>query len=426
MATSWREWVDGGRILLGSPRLTRALTEVILVVALATHAVRAFVGWPGTIAIIASLIVLCALSLISQPEPVRWRGMIPFSLLAFFGLTVVSVLWSQYNWATLGGVVYTIGFAALGCYVALVRDTIQVVRSMGNALRVILGGSLIVEVLSGVIIDTPLTFLGVSGNLALGGPIEGLVGTRNALAFLAALAVLTFWIEYRTRSVEPGLTWASLALAGACLVFARSPVSWLVLGAVGVTSLTLFAVRRLPPGRRRPIQASLLVAAAVLGAGAWLLRRQLVDIVDAAADVVARTSVWADINGLATLYPTQGWGWVGRWPVELFPFASVNDTLGRPAESALNAFVDVRLQLGVIGVVVLLTALVLAFARAWLLASERRSSVHVWPALTLVLLIATSVTESYLLFEGGLLLFVLCAMIAARGRSWRTRLADAS
>ncbi|MBR22845.1 MAG: exopolysaccharide biosynthesis protein, partial [Leifsonia sp.] len=47
---------------------------------------------------------------------------------------------------------------------------------------------------------------------------------------------------------------------------------------------------------------------------------------------------------------------------------------------------------------------------------------YVWPALTLVLLATTSMTESYLLYEGGLLLFVTSAFAAARNRSWRGRL----
>ena len=83
---------------------------------------------------------------------------------------------------------------------------------------------------------------------------------------------------------------------------------------------------------------------------------------------------------------------------------------------------DIWLQLGLAGLLVLIVALALAFVRAWLVASERRSTVYVWPALTLVLLATTSMTESYLLYEGGLLLFVTSAFAAARNRSWRGRL----
>jgi exopolysaccharide production protein ExoQ len=331
-------------------------------------------------------------------------------------------VWSQYNWASVGGVAYALAFAALGLYIALVRDTIQVVRGVGNALRFVLTVSLALEVLSGIIIDTPLGFLGIGGDLAVGGPIEGLAGTRNALAFIAALAALSFWIEFRTRSVPPGVTAFSLVIAGACLVFARSPVSWLVLSAVLVAGLALLGVRRITAERRRAVQGVLLISAIIGAAVSWIFRSALVDVVDAAADVIARTSVWAQVEGWAALYPAQGWGWVGAWPVNLFPFATVRDAFGRPVESALNAFVDVRLQLGLIGMLALIVALGLAFVRAWLLASERRSTVHVWPALTLVLLASTSMTESYLLREGGLLLFVLCAVIAAQGRSWRRHL----
>jgi len=407
-----------------SPRFSQVLTEVILVVALCTHAVRAFFGWPGAIAIIVALVVLAALSIAGQPERVEWRGILPISLIALFGLMVLSVLWSQYNWASVGGVLYTLAFAALGLYVALVRDTIQVVRGVGNALRWVLAVSLALEVLSGVIIDTPLRFLGIEGALAAGGPIEGLAGTRNSLAFLAALAALSFWIEYRTRSVPRMLTAYSLALAGTALVFARSPVSWLVLSAVVVAGLALVGVRRIRAEQRRTVQGVLLISAVAATGIGWIFRTALVDVVDAAGDVITRTSVWAQVEAWAAVYPVQGWGWVGAWPLDVFPFVTVDDVFGRTAESALNAFVDITLQLGLAGLVALIVALGLAFVRAWLVASERRSTVHVWPALTLVLLITTSMTESYLLTEGGLLLFVLCAVTAARGRSWRGRLGE--
>ncbi len=92
---------------------------------------------------------------------------------------------------------------------------------------------------------------------------------------------------------------------------------------------------------------------------------------------------------------------------------------GRTAGSALNAFVDVWFQLGLIGLLLLVLALGLGFARSWLVASEARSTVNVWPALTLALLGATGMAESYLLAEGGLVLAFAACIAAARKRSWR-------
>lgn len=409
------------RALLGSPRFTQALTEAIVGVALAAFAVRAVLGWPGSLAVLAGLVVLAALSLASQPERVEWIGVLPISLIALFTLLSVSVIWSQYTWATVGGIAYALAYGFLGVYLALVRDLIQLVRAVGNALRVILTASFVLEILSGVIFDTPFLWLGITGDLAIGGPVQGLAGTRNAFAFLGALAVLSFWIEYRTRSVSRGLTAYSLVLAGATIVFARSPVTLLVLAAVLVVGLALVIIRRQKPIARRATQSVLLISVIVFAMLAWIFRGTLVWLVDAAADVEERTSVWSAVGDLVAQQPVLGWGWVGIWPTEVYPFSSVQSSSGAQPDSALNAFADVWLQLGLAGIIMLLVALGLAFVRAWLVAADRRSTVYVWPALTLVLLATTGMTESYLLFEGGLLLFVTSAFAAARNRSWRGR-----
>lgn len=409
------------RAFLSSPRFTQALTESIVGVALAAFAVRALLGWPGSIAVLSALVVLAAVSLAGQPERVEWRGVLPLSLIALFALMTVSMIWSQYIGATISGLVYAAAYAFLGVYIALVRDLIQLVRAVGNALRVILTTSFALEILSGVIFDTPFEWIGITGDLAAGGPIQGLAGTRNAFAFLGALAVLSFWIEFRTRSVSRGLTAYSLTLAAATLIFTRSPVAALVLVAVLVVGLALVLIRRQESTARRATQSVLLISALVFAVLAWVFRGPLVGFVDAAAEVSERTSVWSAVGDLVAQQPVLGWGWVGIWPTEVYPFSSVRSSSGVHPESALNAYADIWLQLGLAGIIVLLAALSLAFVRAWIVATDRRSTVYVWPALTLVLLATVSMTESYLLFEGGLLLFVTSAFAAARNRSWRGR-----
>lgn len=409
------------RDLLASPRFTQALTETIVGVALATFAVRALLGWPGSIAVLSALVVLAALSLAGQPERVEWRGVLPISLIALFSLMTVSLIWSQYTWATLGGLAYAAAYAFLGVYIALVRDLIQLVRAVGNALRVILTASFALEILSGVLLDTPFGWIGITGDLANGGPVQGLAGTRNALAFLGTLAALSFWIEFRTRSVSRGLTAYSLALAGATIIFARSPVALLVLIAVLIVGLALVLIRRQQATAQRATQSILLISIVIGGVIAWVFRGPIIGLVDAAADVEERTSVWSAVGDLVAQQPVLGWGWVGMWPTSVYPFSSIVSSSGQQPDSALNAYADMWLQLGLAGIVVLLAALGLAFLRAWFVAADRRSTVYVWPALTLVLLATVSMTESYLLYEGGLLLFVTSAFAAARSRSWRGR-----
>ena len=405
--------------VLGSPRFSKALTEAMLITAFTAGALRALLDWPGYLAIVVGIVVLALASLRAQPERIEWRGTLPLSLIGLFSMMALSLAWSDYPAATLQGVGYALAFGVMGVYVALVRDAIQLVRSVGNVLRGFLAVGLGLEILSGLLLDAPIRFLNIAGNLAIGGPIQGLAGTRNALAFVAALAIITFWIEYRTRSVTPGLAAYGLALAGLSLVFARSPVSWFVLAAVLAAGLILVVVRRQPAPRRKRTLAALLISALVGVSVGWLFRGRLVGLADAAIDVEARTSVWSTIQQLVEPRIVEGFGWLGPWRRELFPYAAIRDSFGDRPPSALNAYVDIVLQLGLVGGVVMVGVLTLAVARSWLVASQRKSTVYVWPALVLVLLVTTSITESYLLFEAGLMLLVLSVMAASRNRSWR-------
>ncbi len=411
--------VSAIRGVLGSPRFSQALTETMLITAVTAAALRALLGWPGYLAIVVGLVALALASLLAQPERIEWRGTLPISLIGLFGTMGLSTVWSAYPGATLLGVAYAVCFGVMGVYMALVRDAIQLVRSVGTVLRGVLTVGFALEIVSGVLLDTPITFLGIDGNLALGGPIQGLAGTRNALAFVAALAIITFWIEYRTRSVSSGVAAYGLVLAGLSVLFARSPVSWFVLAAVLIAGLILVVVRRQPARARKRTQAALLVTAVVGIAVGWVFRGRLIGLADAAIDVQARTSVWSQIQDLVQPRVLEGFGWVGPWRPELFPYVAVRDEFGERPPSALNAYIDTVLQLGVIGAVVLGGVLALAVVRSWLVASQRKSTVYVWPALVLVLLVTTSITESYLLFELGLLLLVASVMAASRNRSWR-------
>ncbi|GAB3397218.1 hypothetical protein GCM10027515_01210 [Schumannella luteola] len=408
--------------LIAHPRTSQALAVIIATSSLASAFLRSLMGWGGLLAVLTATLVLAGISLWSQRERIEWRGVLPISLLAFFGWMVVSVFLSQYTWITAGAVVYALLFGLLGTWLALARDLIQVIRAFGDALRAILLTSLVLEVLSGIILDVPLKVFGITGSIASGGPIQGIAGTRNYLGYLACLAVITFLTEWRTRSVERPRAIFSLVLAAVTLLFARSPVTFVVLVVVGVAAVAVYALRRVP-ARRRPIAQFVVAGVVLIGAvAAWLLRGRIIQLLNATSDFDSRSGQWSRILQLSELHQLEGWGWVGVWRPEVFPYNVLADDDGKRYDSALNGALDVYFQLGIVGVVLLGIAFALALTRAWLVGTENPNTTYAWPALALVLLAATSLAESYLLFEGGLLLFVTCALAAARKRSWRHRL----
>lgn len=404
---------------VASPRFAAALAQSTLVVVLCAPAVRGMIGWPGYIAGIATLTVLAAAMLVLRRGTLDWEGLLPTSILVFLGWIALSVLWSGYQWATVSSVAYQLALAFLAIAIGVTRDIIQIIRSVGDVLRFVLAASVAVEVVAGVLIDRPLRFLGIEGQLAVGGPIQGLVGTRNQLGLVCLLAIVTFAVELMTRSVARGPAIASLALAGATLLFTRSAVSAGVLVVAAVVALALRWVRRGDSEHRRTRQYVTLSVAVGAALAAWIFRSRIIELLNAGSEFEFRLTLWQQVGRFVDLAPLIGWGWVGYWRTELYPFTAIDFLSGRPHSSSLNALFDLALQVGVVGAV-LFTALVgLALWRSWLIASERKAVVHVWPVMVLTVLVVTALAESSILLDAGWLLVVVCAMRAAQGLSWR-------
>jgi len=405
--------------MLGSPRFSAVLTTASIGLAVTAFAVRQTIGWAGLLAILSALVVLSLLSIAAQWKEIGWRALLPISLLVFVGWAGLSILWSEYQWATLGGLAYFAAFTILAVYVALVRDTIQIVRAFGDVLRFVLVVSIALEIFSGLLIDSPIAFLGISASLDTGGPIQGLLGTRNQLGIVAVVALVTFGTELRTRSVSRQLAVGSLVLGAVMLFFTRSPIAWGILLLVLVAGATLYGLRRVPSGQRRYWQVATLAVAVAIAGVAWGLRGPIVAAFNAGGELNYRLNVWQRVWDLVPVHGLEGWGWIGIWRTEVPPFLLFDTFTPRVPTSSLNAYLDVWFQLGLAGVVIFVGLLGLTFVRSWLLASRRRSVVFAWPALVLVVLLISGLSESSILVEFGWLAFVVCSVKAARELSWR-------
>jgi O-antigen ligase len=406
----------------GQTRFAKALTVAILGTAFFSHLLRSTVGWPGLIAIVVTLVLLAALSFAGRWRDLDWHGLLPVSLMVFLAWCVLTALWSKYLPSTINGLAYLLAYAFLGIYVAVVRDLIQIVRAMGDVLRVVLTLSLVVEVVSGILLDSPIGFLGVTGSLASGGPIQGVLGTRNMLGFVGLIAAVTFAIEFATRSVRRGTAVFSLVVAVLAIVFSGSPVTAGVAAVTAVAALVLFALRRAAPETRRGWHFVLLALGLLSLVIGFLVRGRILEILSTRREFTYRLEIWRELWRLIDLNPLEGWGWAGFWRSNVSPFFALDVIGNRSHTSALNAYFDVYFQTGLAGLVIFGVLVGLAFGRAWVLAAARKSIVYVWIALVMVVLVVTSTAESAVLVEYGWLLLVICTVKAARDLSWRRNL----
>lgn len=405
--------------LLGSVELARAFTLAALTAVFGSYAIERMTSSVTLATVIALLCLLGAAILWVRREELSLLRIAPSSLLAFLAWALVSLAWTTDRSDTLLGWMSLFGYAFLAITIGHLRDTLQTVRAIGDTLRVLLSVSLGVEILSGILFDVPFTFLAVQGNLAEGGPIQGVFGSRNMLGFIAVIALITFVIEWRTQSVNAPLAVLSIALGTSLAFLSASPTVVVLAVAVGLVTIALTIVRHTSPQRRDVVQWALGILVALTLAGAFALRHQIIALLDAGSDFSIRASLWNTILDFVAVKPIEGWGWFGGWARGEYPFTFINYQLNDRHQSALNAFFDVLLQLGAAGLVLFLLLGGIALVRSWLVASARRSVIYAWTPIVLVTLAVDSMFESFTLVDTGWFMLVLCALRAGQSRSWR-------
>ncbi|MGA7147590.1 MAG: O-antigen ligase family protein, partial [Microbacterium sp.] len=178
--------------LLASAGFARAYTLVVLGTVFASYAIESLAGRVVLVTIIVGLCVIGIGVLVARREEISFLRLVPTTLVMFVGWALASVFWSSDTTTSFWSWLSMAALAFLAVVIGHVRDTLQTARALGDVLRVLLAASLAVEVLSGVLLDIPFAFLGVQGNLAQLGPVQGIFGTRNMLGFVAVLALITF------------------------------------------------------------------------------------------------------------------------------------------------------------------------------------------------------------------------------------------
>lgn len=408
--------------LLGSADFARAFALTVIAALVGSHLIEAVAGITTLRTVLAGLCVIAVAMLVVRRAEISLVRLVPTTLVMIVTWAFASIFWSTDGIASLARWLAMAAVALLAVTIGHVRDTLQTVRALGDVLRVALALSLVLEILSGILIDRPLPFLGIRGDIASLGPIQGIFGTRNMLGFIAVVALITFAVEWRTHSVRPGAAYASMGLATALALLSASPTVLVLAVAVGAATAAVVFVRWVPAQQRTSAQWALAAVVGTLSVAVYLQRTRIVAALGATDDLSMRTELWTLARYFAARRPVQGWGWFGSWDASEQPFASINFLLDESHTTALNAYVDVQLQLGWVGLLLLCTFGGLALVRSWLDASQRRSVVYAWTPLMLIALATTSVFESVALYGFGWFLLVLCAVRAGQSRGWRERL----
>ncbi len=393
--------------------------------------------WYGWGAIMAALFAISLVLVVRARH--RWRlTSLPLPLLVFVVLTIASIAWSDYRQWSVAAAIATFATVTGAFALALTFTLPQLIRFMGHALRIILLASILFELAVSIFVRhgfipwwTHYSVVHPADDwsrdvLFKDGKIQGIMGNSDLLGFVALLGVIVFGIELASRSVNRVVSILFLALAVIEVGLTRS-ATVLVAGAVVlVCAVVLVLIRRAktPSGRRGVWVTSLIVV--VIGAiGVAVLHAPLVKALGKTSTFTGRTGIWSAVIRLAEQRPVAGWGWMSYWVPHVAPYdISAFRIGGVQYLQAHEAWLDLWVQLGIIGVVVFAALAVSALVRSWIQAVDRPQvaagvpgryrPATLFPVLVLVALLAQSFAESRLLIEYGLLLLSLIAIKSKR------------
>jgi len=388
---------------------------------------RNLFSWWGWGAICVILLVLAVIELIHARVDLR---RLPFALIGFLLLTVVSIFWSDYPSATVVGWAATFSVAFFAIFLATVLDLETMLRALGVALRWILALSLVFELVVAAFIRHPVlpffvdysklhkipaAFYWSRDLLFHGGQIQGIQGNSNLLALAALLALIVFavqWVSRTASRVWLGF-WAIVAVA--CLALTRSSTVLIALAAVILVGAFLGLVRATSGMRRGLVYGGGAVVALGIVAVGVFANGLVLKVLGKSAELTHRTQIWHWVLDYANQRPVAGWGWVGYWVPWVEPFKHLAVINGVTYLQAHDAWIDIFFQLGVIGLIVFGLLVVTTLVRSWFMAIEAESRparlVELFPFLVMIALIVHSIAESRLLVE---ILFALLVISAIR------------
>ena len=237
-------------------------------------------------------------------------------------------------------------------------------------------------------------------------------GLGRAMAFGVLVVVLQAYLRRRVQRADVG--W--VVLFGSLVVASRSATGILLAGLSLVMPLALALLARADLRLTLLGTGLLAVAAAVALVGfAGVDFQDVTGLAGRDASFTGRTTVWAAAGDAIGERAALGHGFAGFWVAGYAPAMRIASVAGFPGISqGHSGYVDVLLQLGVVGMAVLAGSLVVTARRLWarLRDGDDRSAAAM--AAVLVFIVVTNLSESSFQQHSSFMM-VLFAVSAAAG-----------
>jgi exopolysaccharide production protein ExoQ len=408
-----------------------AFATAVLFTLFAGDAVPNMLTWYGA-AVVWALEGAWGVAIVVRARPTIRRT--PRSLWLFLAWCLVSVAWSHWRFATVASLVAQVLCALVAFAIASGLTWRRVLDAISLAFRWVLGLSLLFEAVVAVVVRHPIApiwthygdrkipdaFYFSRAELFTGGRIQGLPGNANLLAMVALLAAIAVALQLAEGRIRRNQAIGWLVVAAVVFVLTRSSTVVVAAAVVALVLLAALAVRRVPTERRTPRYLAIAGIAAVVVVVGVLSRGVLAGLLGKSADFTGRGAIWHAVLGQVHEHPVLGLGWIGYWWPSIAELADLAPRNGVTYLQAHDAYLDVWMQTGAVGLVLFAVYVLTTLNRSWSCATRvgydaslqprRFDPVSLLPLLVVVALLVQSVAESRLLYQGNWVLFALIAV----------------
>lgn len=276
-----------------------------------------------------------------------------FSLL-FMLLVIVSATWSIHPDLTIRrgiGYVLTILIAA---YLSIRFDVVDRMK--------VLSGSFAVSAIGSLVFIAAFPQYGIMQDGDLAGDWRGVFPHKNVLGPVMAVAVFTELFILVACKGRPRWRLALLSIYFALVVLSHSATALLLSLAFLAGACVYLVWQR---DRLMGIGISILVVLLLFAAliVLWSNPEFALGILGKDTGLTGRTELWSSVIPLIEQRLVLGWGYRAMWQANDASAIVIDQIAGWGASSSHNAFLEITLQLGLVGAGVLLVIVVIALGR---------------------------------------------------------------